>query len=626
MKKILIYISSIVLLLAISTSCEDYLEVTPKTIIVDEQLWSSDDLIVSHLANLYNRIPVYASIYGSEDPLATTDDLMYTGLWNNLNEFSTYGYGYQNIYDYGYIRHLNDFIEKATAATEINEANKKLYIAEGRFLRAYTYFEMVKRMGGVPLITSTYVYDDFLQDPEAVQIPRSKESDIYDFIASEVDAIKEDLSLNGSSQTRATKWTALALKARAMLYAGSLAKYNSMMATPITLPGGEVGIPAGMSDGYYQKAQEAAVEIINNGPFQLMNSASKADNFYSIINNKSGNTEVIFAKDFTTGKTHNFTNFNIARSLREDASEASHLSPTLGLVESYEYQTDFDGTLQTKDSEGNYILYADMIDLFEGKDPRLFGTVLVPGSTFKGQDVDILAGVAIWDGTEGSLTDDNFTYYSGSGIGTVWDDGGPLVGSNGPLGLEIHTANSGFSMRKFISDKPGDGIRSQGNQVWWPYFRYGEILLIAGEAAYERGASHMDEALGYINQVRDRAGIQPLDASTISIERIQNERRVELAFEGLRWWDLKRFRIAHVLFDGTRSTDGTFTTAEHGALWPYRVIAPGNPDMHNKYIFVKKKAPRQVDFARFFRLGNYYGEFSDALISANPSLVKNPNQ
>lgn len=618
MKKILLYISSVMLLVMLNTSCQKYLEVTPKTIIVEDQLWSSDQLIVSLLANLYNRIPVYSSIYSNSDAMYNQDNLMWTGLYQFNNLWSEYSYDYQNYWDWGYIRDLNSFIENATAATGLDPNNQKLYIAEGRFLRAYAYFEMVKRMGGVPLITQTYVYDDFLADPEAVAIPRSKESEIYDFVADELDAIKNDLALNGSSQTRATKWTALALKTRAMLYAGSLAKYNSLMATPITLPGEEVGIPASMAKGYYQKALDAAEEIINGSPFSLLEgNADKGDNFYDIINKKSGNPEVIFAKDFTTGKTHNFTTNNIARSLREDAAESSHLSPTLGFVESFEYVDNFDGTLKTKDDQGNYILFDNKIDLFAGKDPRLFGSVLVPGSFFKGKSVDILAGVAVWHGGN------DFELIQGNNLGELYTDGGPLVGTDGPLNVEIHTANTGFSMRKFISDKPGDAIRSQGNQVWWPYLRYGEVLLNAGEAAYELstyGESTMPKALDYINQIRERAGIQDLDASTISIERIQNERRVELAFEDLHWWDLKRFRIAHKLLDGVS------VTAEHWALWPYRVVAPDNPEMNNKYIFVKKKAPRQESYSEYFRLGNYYGQIQDSWISANPKLVKNPNQ
>jgi len=616
MKKILTYLFSVVLLLAVTTSCEDSLEITPKTILVDDQVWGSNELVLSLLANLYNRIPVVSTIYSGFDNMANYDDLMWTGLYENNNHYTTYSWNFQNYWDWNYIRELNDFIEKATAATKLDPDRQKLFIAEGRFLRAYAYFEFVKRMGGIPLVTKTYTYSDYLEDPEGVQMPRNKEHEIYDFVASEIDAIKEDLALNEGSQTRATKWAALALKTRAMLYAGSLAKYNSLMATPITTSGGEVGIPASMAQIYYQKALAAAEEIINEGPYSLYNgSTDKADNFYQSSTYKSNNKEVIFAKDFATGYTHNFTTYNIARALREDAAEAARMSPTLGFVEAFEYTDSFDGTLKDKDEEGNYILYDDLIGIFANKDPRLFGTVLVPGSSFKGQDVSIQAGVAIWS------SGNNYTFSSAPSIGELYSDGLLWTGASGPLGEEIHTTNTGFAMRKFISDKSGDAIRSTGNQVWWPYFKYDEVLLNAAEAAYELVPSETDKSLNYINQVRERAGIQNLTASDLNIERIQNERRVELAFEDLRWWDLKRFRIAHILLDG-----GVSVTSEHWALYPYRVIAPSDPTRNNKYIFVKKKAPRQRTFSRFFRLGNYYGQITDEYVSRNPKLTKNPNQ
>src|SRR5690606_39033300 len=107
-------------------------------------------------------------------------------------------------------------------------------------IRAFVYFELVKRMGGVPLVTEQLIYD-FAGDPSYLQVPRSKEHEIYDFIYSELEEIKADLALNNASKTRANTFAALALESRTMLYAASLAKYNNMMASPITTPGGEVG-------------------------------------------------------------------------------------------------------------------------------------------------------------------------------------------------------------------------------------------------------------------------------------------------------------------------------------------------------------------------------------------------
>jgi hypothetical protein len=152
--------------------------------------------------------------------------------------------------------------------------------------------------------------------------------------------------------------------------------------------------------------------------------------------------------------------------------------------------------------------------------------------------------------------------------------------------------------------------------MWWIRFRYAEILLNAAEAAYELGEH--GTALGYIQQLRARAGFAPTSLASLTIERLRNERRAELAFENHRYWDLKRWRIAHDVWNGDR----TSPTAQLYALWPYRVVRPGDP-RDGKYVFVEMVAPR-VSVPRFFRLGNYYSEISDAIISANPKIIRNP--
>jgi starch-binding outer membrane protein, SusD/RagB family len=125
-------------------------------------------------------------------------------------------------------------------------------------------------------------------------------------------------------------------------------------------------------------------------------------------------------------------------------------------------------------------------------------------------------------------------------------------------------------------------------------------------------------ALGYVNQVRERAGFGPNSLSSLTLERLQNERRVELAFENHSYWDLKRWRIAHQLWNG----DGNSETAQLYALWPYRIVRPGHEN-DGKYVFVKRVVPR-LTVPRFFRMGNYYTEISESVISANPKIVRNP--
>jgi hypothetical protein len=185
-------------------------------------------------------------------------------------------------------------------------------------------------MGGVPIVTKQLIYD-YSGDASNLRQPRNKESEVYDFVASEMDAVKNDLgTVNATSISRANKTIAMALKSRAMLYAGSLAKYNNLRAVPITTPGGEVGIPASMAQGYYEKALAAAEEVLTSGLYSLKtNTANPGLAFYQATTVKSGNKEVIFVKDYLTAKDkrHGFTYENIVRGVRED-----NLSSTIWTV------------------------------------------------------------------------------------------------------------------------------------------------------------------------------------------------------------------------------------------------------------------------------------------------------
>ncbi|MDD2931263.1 MAG: RagB/SusD family nutrient uptake outer membrane protein, partial [Fermentimonas sp.] len=542
---------------------------------------------------------------------AEFDDAMWSGhVDQNWRNDIHYGDDYARYWDYTFIRHINLSLENLDEySVKLSDAQKKQFNAELRFIRAYVYFEMVKRMGGVPLITSQLIYDGS-GDPSSLQIPRAKESEVYDFIYSEIQEIKDNLTETVGSRTRANKITALALQSRAMLYAGSIAKYNSLMSSPISTTGGEVGIPANMANDYYQKSLSASEEIIADPEYELYNPAgsAKGENFYKLFFDKSAK-EVIFAKDFMTGKVHGFTYDNVVRSFRTDIEGSSILTPSLSLVESFEYLDGSKGTLKDKDAQGNYITYTNMADIFANKDARLYGTVVYPGSQFRNMPVNMQAGVAIWE-------DGEYTFKVGN-LGTTYEDGGILTGFDGPRNDDQYVSNTGFYLRKFVSENPQDGVRPSLASNWWTWFRLGEIYLNAGEAAFELGQTA--KALNYINEVREAHGGFPANSLTeLTIETIQNERRVELAFEDHRFFDLKRWRIADKVWNGLE-TDANAVV--HG-LYPYRVIRPGHPD-DGKYIFDRMR-PTRFKRARFFRMANYYSSIDPSVLNNNPKLVKNP--
>ncbi len=615
MKYLFIKISLVASLLGlISCDHDDWLYRDPQNIITDEQLWNDPKLITSLLANYYDRLPTLHGVFNTGG-MCELDDAMWSGHFdgNWRNDFN-FADDYGQIWEYGLIRDINLALDNLDEySVNLKEDQKNLFKSELRFIRAFVYFEMVKRMGGVPLVTTQLIYD-FSGDPTPLQVPRAKEHEVYDFIYTEMEEIKGHLAANNASQTRANTYTALALESRAMLYAGSLAKYNNLMASPISTPGGEVGIPAEKANDYYTKSLKASRELITNSPYQLYKeNADRGANFYDMLNIK-GTSEVIFAKDYKLSlKIHGFAYDNIVKSLTEDNESSSTISPSLSFVESFDYLDGSKGTLHYKDSNGDYIVYDHITDIFANKDGRLYGTVVYPGTSFKNLPVSIQAGVAVWENGAYQLR-------VAPNLGDRFDeenigDNGLWTGFDGPRDNGQDVSNTGFYIRKFVSDAPAASTRGTSAENWWPWFRLGEIYLNAAEAAFELGEA---DAAGYINTLRERAGFPANSITNLTMDIIRNERRVELAFEDHRYFDLKRWRIAHEIWDGN---DNNEDAVVYG-LYPYRIVRPGHPD-NNKYIYEKIR-PTRFKRPRYFRPANYYASIHTDVLTNNPLIVKNP--
>jgi hypothetical protein len=638
MKKI-VSIITICLLLFVGWGCKkdnSFLDVQPNTFLTNQQVFSDPNLVLSVLADLYNRQVDFSSLNGGWRTFADFSESFPSENGSSyIVQRTGWGYGEWglNWFDsYNYIRDLNLFLQRDSASTGLSDQLRKRFYAEGRFLRANFYFEMTKRYGGVPLITKPLTYD-YSGKVNDLQVPRATESEMYDFIINEAEAIKNDLPADVSEKSRATKGAALAMEARAALYAGSIAKYGAT-APAVSLPGKQVGIDPSKANGYYTIALRAAQEIINGdaGGYKLYTAptgatpAQLADNFANLFLDKTS-PETIFAKDFAKGVTHGFTTNDQPFSFSDEGGDAGRLNPSLNLAEQFEKLDNTYAPFATTDASGNPVFYNNAQDIFADRDARLAGTIILPGGSFKGQTVDIWAGYRLANGT--IVTSDE------AGHLKPIVPGGPdvqVVGADGPVnGLELRT-QTGFYIRKYLDPTVGSGRRGQGSTVAFIRYRYAEVLLNAAEAAFELGDN--TTAAMYINQVRARAGLTtPLAPSDITFNRIVHERRVELAFEGLYFYDMKRWRLAHIVWDGTPTTVSDLKTnigkaTQHSTqpwgLWPYKEYDPGNPD-NGTWVY-KVVLPSLVTGANRFLLGNYYTQIGDDVLAANPKIVKQPNQ
>jgi hypothetical protein len=638
MKKFYIYFNIIVICILLVACSSEWLDRQPSNILTDSQVFGDKSSIDGLLANYYDRLPAnyLPDAFGG---MADLDEAMWSGMPTSAdaqrNMFINYPYSYWQGWYYDLIYDLNLAIEKVPNSSLL-ASDKKLYLAEFRFLRAQVYFEMVKRMGGVPLILQTYSYIPGSTDITTLQFPRVTEDAVYTFIGNEIDSIDNDLIPNNKSQTHANKYTALALKSRAMLYAASIAKYGydgaDAKTTNIVLPGKEVGIPSSRAEFFYTESLRASEEIIKDKVFSLMVNDKTSDNFYKAICNKLGNTEIIFAKDYSLDKPNGFTWQNLPYSLRESASEGSNLSPSLNLVEMYD---NIDGTTTTALGDlvvnnvtpSNLHFYNTIDEPFKNKDVRLSATILTPGSMFRSKLLQIQAGQLIWNNVTGKYNKKVTNI-----LGTRDTQGILVLGLDGPANFG-YISNTGFYIHKFLDEKSGSGVSYLTGTMWWVWYRMGEVYLNAAEAAFELYGPSIASptsgisAEGFINKIRDRAGFTTtglfgIGGQVLTFDKLQKERECELAFEDHRLWDQKRWRIAHTTWNGT-SDNPTKTSSQwiHG-LYPYLVV--GGP-YDGKYVF-ERLTPTQFRMPRNFRLGNYYSEINQIWINSNPKLVRNPLQ
>lgn len=602
------------LLTLVFSSCEDYLNREDTSgFITNDQIWENSKAIDAVLVNLYDgglRLDEFDDWYTDK-----SNHLNLTSLsdeaqgsyqkdpaFSNANTVYTYG---DDLFEdkfsdrYVHIRRTNEFLLDLQNTDVVDEEAKKAYNAEVRFVRAMEYFGLIKRYGGVPLLKEPQEFnpDDF----SALQIPRNTEKECYDFLIDECKEISEFLPdiRPGETKYRATKGAALALLSRAALYAGSVAKYGSVKID------GLVGIPADQAIHYFTESYDASKAIFDLN-YQLYDAnPDKAQNFYDLFSKavNGNNGEYIFQKQYSLsgGKAHSWDKMSAPFSYR-GGGWGCGMAPTLEMVEEFEYIDGSEGKLPIFEADGvTPKRYDDPYDLFEGRDPRLFGSVYVPGSPLKGTKVEWQRGIVGSDGKRYQAFNqpdkDNTVTIDGKAYTASGKDGGADVGD---------ASKTSFYQRKFFDETQTD-MDMEKSETPWVVFRLGEIYLNLAEACMEIGGKEQ-EALDAINAIRARAGIKLL--SQVSLEKVRHERKVELAFEKHRYWDMKRWRIAHLDVN-----QGGLTNFRGTALYPWYNLSDG------KYTFTTGTPPKQL---RSFLEKNYYIRLNNTDISTNPKLIQNP--
>lgn len=588
MKKILFLIIIIFIV-----SCEAILDKQPLDIISDSIVWDDPVLVNKYLLQCYAEMKFYDEMQlGADHYGYSTSNVTFVAT-NISDEATAYWFqtpkshwisingGHFEWWGYEVVRKLNIFIEQMEAST-LPDHEKTNLNAEARFLRAFAYFNMVKRYGGVPLILNVQQLDDPIDE---LYPKRAKEEEVYQFIINELNEIINAKALPESYTSadlgRPTIYAAAALKSRAAMYAASIATWGQVQLDGI------VGIAQSKKDYFWQESLSASEMIINSGKFSLYNKypENKSKNYRALFLDEN-NSEVIFSEVFDgrQGKGHSWDHWQNPRGYNSwGGGQASCVY--LEMVESYENIDGSDPKIDREKIEG-YHLWS-MEELFGKKDPRFKASIYTQESSWShnGEQVklDYHHGLRLPDGN------------------WIWSghyEGIPAIGF-----CQQNPWATPFGVLKYLDESKAMVPDRGYSDTDWIIFRLGEIYLNYAEAAFE--LNKPDLALSAINEIRNRAGMPLLNS--ITLEKIRNERKIELAFEGNRYFDLRRWRTA--VKDLTNAWHGLRYLLDYSSgkyfLQIVDNVAGNNP-------------------VPYFDEKHYYLPITLGRTSANPNLIENP--
>lgn len=497
---------SIIVTFLLAVSACDYLDYDESSYLLEENVFDDFNRSKQFLSGIYAYLPDGFNPIDGAMRSSASDDAIHVWSNSNIQKLNDGSWSpvltIDNVYGNMYkgIRAVNKFLVETEGQDFPEEKYNedygdqmqqfKLYPYEARFLRAYFYFELIKRYGSVPLIT------DVLSPEEANEVQQAPFDAIVQFIADECDSAALHLPVTyefivEKEIGRATKGAALALKTRTLLYAAS----------PLHNESGSVD--------KWVLAAEAAGEVMNLLYYEL-------EGEYSDLFNNVESLELILGKAENESNTFERNNFPVGY---EGGNTGT--CPSQNLVDSYEMM---ETGLPIDDPESGY----DPNFPYQDRDLRLESTILMNNSSWKGKKIE--------------------TFYGGANAKP-----------------KANATLTGYYLKKYVIEsinlEPTNTTRK--NHVWI-LFRYAEVLLNYAEAmneAYgpEDNAGNIYSALGAVNLVRARARMPEFPAGMSKDEfreKLRNERRVELAFEDHRFWDIRRWKIG----ESTKNIYGIFIT------------------------------------------------------------------
>ncbi len=489
-----------IICMAVSVAGCNYLDLEEDTTMKKEEAYGYFDNLMKLGTYVYTFLPQDLGAISNAMRDAATDNAVYT--WENNSVYSIYNnaWGPLNTVDdqfgnfYTAIRSANSFLEnfsleglerfKWNNSYKEDVEKAEMLIYEVRALRAFYYLELAKRYGDLPLLTRTYSED------EINSVEKSSFSAIINFIVQECDAVAPKLPIsqknfyNGTG--RVTRGMLMAVKSRALLYAAS--KWHN--------PNNDKAL--------WKEAAIAAYSIIKEGWYVLPSIDSDPLYHADGGNNVLKSTQLIF--EHRNGDSNTFESTNLPIGF-ESANSGN--TPTQNLVDAYEMS---DGTV----FDWNNPVHA--ASPYVNRDPRFYKTIVYNGATLMNTKVETFEG---------------------------GKNAYPLNGAT----------LTGYYLKKYINETVSlSAVQPIKKPHHFILFRYAEILLNYAEAMNEwQGPDYTDSncpmsARQAVNLVRTAAKMPNInDTGDNFTKRLRNERRVELAFEDHRFWDIRRWKIGEVV-------------------------------------------------------------------------------
>lgn len=519
MNKSYLYIA-LALLGTISCSKEGFLDQTQSSDLNEQAVFADSTYTINFLSGIYSDIgfATYPKRFGGGGLDASTDEAEGAGL-GSINTFIQFATGTVNSniitsdawnIPYTNIRRVNIFLRNI-GNVRIGENIKTRVRAEARFLRAYYYFILLEHYGGVPLMG-----DQVYEPTDDIPVQRNTFEECVNYIVSECDQAAQDLPWihSGEDYGRVSKAACYGLKSRLLLYVASPLFNESTIASEGPLKD-VIAYPTA-DKSRWLKAEQAAEAIIESNQYRLHldNNTEPGYGFYQVFQLRK-NVEYILAKM----QASNSDLENIWNPPSFGVSNPGGY-PYLETVNAFGMRNG----LPIDDPNSGY----DALAPYNNRDPRLANTITRDQSMVFHRD-----GLARRP------------------VNIFIDKTNPNNPSSGQDAVYKGTPTGYYTYKMLNRDVAGNWFNTYTPRCL-PIIRYAEILLNYAEARNEFLTAPDNKVYEAVHAIRERAGLSPYTLSegltqAQMREVIRNERRKELAFEGHRFFDVRRWRIAEVV-------------------------------------------------------------------------------